>query len=212
MSLNILKNGSPSDLAAVKKFVKKADVLIKRQPDCAIRYKNIVAAFDIETSRLEDVEQSIMYIWQIDIDNQFVIYGRTWDDYRYFLLEIESVLEPAEHLILYVHNLAYEFQFLTGVFYFAKDDVFAVDSRRPLYARWDNHIEYRCSYIHSNMSLEKFCQSVGAPITKGVGLLDYDKVRFPWTPLRDTELEYCVRDVSALVAAIKIEMEKMAIH
>lgn len=208
MCLNILRNGLPSDLAAVKSFVKKADVLIKRQPDGAIRYKNIVAAFDIETSRLEDVEQSIMYIWQLDIDNQFVIYGRMWDDYRYFLSEIESVLEMSEHLILYVHNLAYEFQFLTGVFNFKKDNVFAVDSRRPLYARWDNHIEYRCCYIHSNMSLEKFCQSVGAPITKGVGLLDYDKVRFPWTLLTESELEYCIRDVSALVAAIKIEMEK----
>ena len=47
MSINILRNGLQSDLAAVKSFLKKADVLIKSQPDCAIRYKNIVAAFDI---------------------------------------------------------------------------------------------------------------------------------------------------------------------
>lgn len=208
MSINILKLGYKSDLDSVKRFIKEAGIVVKRQPDCAIRYKNLVAAFDIETTRLEDVEQSIMYIWQIDIENQFVIYGRTWDDYRYFLSEIETVLNTSVHLILYVHNLAYEFQFLSGVFYFKKDDVFAIDSRRPLYVRWDNHIEYRCSYIHSNMSLEKFCQSVGAPITKGTGLLDYDKKRFPWTQLSSTELEYCVRDVSSLVSAIKIEMKK----
>ena len=208
MSINILKLGCKSDLVSVKRFIKEAGVVVKRQPDCAIRYKNLVSAFDIETSRLEDVEQSIMYIWQIDIDNQFVIYGRTWDEYRYFLTEIETVLNTSEHLILYVHNLAYEFQFLSGVFNFEKDNVFAIDSRRPLYVRWDNHIEYRCSYIHSNMSLEKFCQSVGAPITKGTGLLDYNKTRFPWTELSSMELEYCVRDVSALVSAIKIEMEK----
>ena len=30
-------------------------------------YKNCLCAFDIETTRLEDIEQSIMYIWQFSI-------------------------------------------------------------------------------------------------------------------------------------------------
>ena len=36
---------------------------------------------------------------------------------------------------------------------------------------------------------------------------DYSKVRFPWTPLTDYELEYCVTDVQSLVECMKIKMD-----
>lgn len=44
----------------------------------------IISAFDIETTRLKDIEQSFMYVWQwcFAIDNiAYVIIGRTWSDF-----------------------------------------------------------------------------------------------------------------------------------
>ena len=47
-------------------------------------YKDLICAFDIETTRITEIEQSIMYVWQFailfpgennDID---IIMGRTW--------------------------------------------------------------------------------------------------------------------------------------
>ena len=33
------------------------------------KYKNLVCAFDIETSTLPDMEQAVMYIWQFQVDD-----------------------------------------------------------------------------------------------------------------------------------------------
>ena len=49
-----------------------------------IVYADCVSSFDIETTRLEEVEQSVMYIWQFAIE-ETVIYGRTWRDFEVFL-------------------------------------------------------------------------------------------------------------------------------
>ena len=57
-----------------------------------IDYMNIISSFDIETSRIKEIEQAIMYIWQwcfwkSETDYKIVI-GRTWDDFLYFCAEI----------------------------------------------------------------------------------------------------------------------------
>ena len=40
------------------------------------QYKDIVTAFDIETTRLPELEQTVMYIWQWCFGDQFVVIGR----------------------------------------------------------------------------------------------------------------------------------------
>jgi hypothetical protein len=46
-----------------------------------VRFADCVCAFDIETTRLTEIEQSIMYVWQFCIDftggEDLVIMGRT---------------------------------------------------------------------------------------------------------------------------------------
>lgn len=168
------------------------------------KYMDCVCAFDIETSTLPDMEQAIMYIWQFQIDDYCTVIGRTWEEYFEFMRRIREEIRP-NLLCIYVHNLSFEFQFLKGRYDFETDEVFAVDSRKVLKCTMFNTFEYRCSYLHSNMSLDAFTHRMGVPDAK-LHDFDYDKIRYPWTPLSEDELAYCVNDVRGLVQALKKEM------
>ena len=170
--------------------------LSKRILDC-------VCAFDIETTRLADIEQSIMYIWQFQIDC-YTIIGRTWDEFRLFLYKLRAALK-GRTMIIFVHNLSFEFQFLRGILPFQPKDIFAVERRKILYAVY-YCFEFRCSYLLSNMSLDLFTRKMQVEIPKLTGF-DYTKTRYPWSELTDFELDYATTDVKALVSAVKKLLE-----
>lgn len=171
------------------------------------QYKDIVTAFDIETTRLADIDQTVMYIWQWCFGDRFVVIGRTWDEFLDFMEVIQSALQDGERLYCAVHNLSYEFHFLRGIHEFAAKDVFAIKSRKVLSALW-GQVEFRCSYIHSNMSLGEFCDKMHVQHRKLSGdEYDYNKTRYPWTPMSERELQYCINDVVGLVEALTAEMQ-----
>lgn len=168
------------------------------------KYLRSVCAFDIETSNLPDMEQSIMYIWQFQLDELLTIYGRTWDEFIIFLQKVKQQIGN-NVMVIYVHNLSFEFQFLKGIYAFESSEVFATAPRTILKCTMFDSFEFRCSYLHSNMSLAAFTKKMGVPDPKLSGF-DYSKVRYPWTDLTEFELRYCVNDVKGLVQAIKREM------
>lgn len=177
-----------------------------------ISYYNVPAAFDIETSSfyMNEEKNADMYIWQFGILN-WVTYGRTWDEFISFIKVLSNVLDlsPDMKLIVYVHNLAYEWQWMRKRFKW--DKVFFLDERKPVYAQTGG-IEFRCSLKLSSKSLAK----VGDDLVKykehkHVGDLDYQLNRFHSTPLTEEELGYCEADIRVLLAYIqeKIENEGM---
>ena len=182
-----------------------------------IEYFNIPASFDIETTSFiaskdengEPVKAATMYIWQLGL-NGTVIYGRTWDEFDNVINELVDYLELSSkrHLLIYVHNLGYEFQFIRKRFEW--DKVFAIKQRRPVYAICGG-IEFRCSLFLSNYSLEYIGKNLlhKYPVEKLVGNLDYSKIRHSKTPLTDEELAYCINDVKVVMSYIqeKIEMD-----
>lgn len=173
-----------------------------------VYYKEIICAFDIETSRIPEIEQSIMYVWQLQLGLDTTIIGREWHEFTDLLQTMSSMLEENEYIVLFVHNLSYEFQFLRGIYDFQQHEVFALKSRSVLKCTMYDHIEFRCSYIHANMGLDAFTKKFGVENAKLDGqAFNYNKVRFPWTTLTDNELQYCINDVKGLVQAITIEME-----
>lgn len=167
------------------------------------KYLNVVCAFDIETTRVQD-DYSIMYIWQFQVGPNDTIIGRNWHEFKIAMQRLLSCLDDDIYICAYVHNLAYEFSFLRGIYNFKEEEVFAVQPRRPLRVDMYDHIEFRCSYLHTNMRLETYLAKMGVPDKKLS--YDYDKPRYPWTPLTDEELQYCIHDVKGLVEAIIVEM------
>lgn len=175
------------------------------------QYKDIIMAWDIETTRLPELDQSYMYIWQCAIyvpaygglePLYACIVGRTWEEFDYFVGMLEHAAGDS-WLVCWVHNLSFEFSFLRGRYRFEPDDVFAIKSRKVVKAML-RHIEFRCSYIHSNMSLDEYTSKMGVQHPKLT--YDYDKIRYPWTELSESEIAYCINDVLGLVEAIMIEM------
>ena len=168
-------------------------------------YKDIITAFDIETTYIKEIDESIMYIWQWQFGDKCTVIGRTWYELRLFIEKLEEFLGD-DRLVCFVHNLSFEFQYLSGIYDFDPEDVFAVDHRKVLKALLHKKIEYRCSYLQTNMSLRTFCEKMGV---KNYKLrMDYKKRRYWYTPLTNKELAYCVNDVIGLVQAIEKEMER----
>lgn len=170
---------------------------------------NIPASFDIETTTEMECGNAFayMYHWQMCIDTH-VIFGRTWNEFIEFLQKLKTILGigTGYKLVIYVHNLAYEWQFMRRFFNWKK--VFLLKPKQPLYAETEDGFIFRCSYKLSNMSLEKFCEnSAGVRFYKlsddamckhGYDPFDYSKIRTDVTPLTDNELAYMYNDVRGL--------------
>lgn len=190
------------------------------------RYLDVPMSFDIETSSFfidkktnstislleyekrlknnpkydnEVIKTSLCYIWQFAIDD-FIFIGRNLNDFVLFTKKINSLLNGV-NIIVYVHNLSFEFQFIRK--YFKWVDVFAMDNRKVLYAKTD-FITFKCSYLLSGKSLAKLCDDIHATkIEKLQGDLDYKLLRTEKTPLTAEELAYCYNDVLIVNAYIK---------
>ena len=195
----------------------------KRRAASKHRTVNAYCAFDIETSTiwlnkdhsLYDVH-SFMYVWQFQIE-EYTVKGRTWDEFFAFLemlkkslIEIATInhLGNTPYLIIWVHNLAYEWQFLSGLYPFTNEECFFRDTRKPIYCRMFDCFEYRCSYIQTNLSLAALCKQTGVKQKLSGQKFNYDKIRFPWTELTDFENEYTTTDVESLVKAMKYRVSR----
>lgn len=147
-----------------------------------------------------------MYIWQFGILN-WVTAGRTWDEFLFLMDAMQSILELSDstRLIVYVHNLAYEFQFMRKRFEW--DKLFFLDERKPVYALTGG-LEFRCSLKLSGKSLEKVGNDLQKyKVNKKVGDLDYQLIRTAKTPISVTELGYCEGDIRVLLAYIQEKIE-----
>lgn len=201
----------------LKDFLTDGDVLLAFTQEVPsgrhLHYINAPASFDIETSSFytdkgKDQEKvAIMYIWQFGI-NGAVIYGRTWAEFEDTIATIVShfSLNLSRRLLVYCHNLSFEFQFIKT--HFEWNHVFSLKPRVPIYAVTGG-IEFRCSYKLSNYSLEYLGNNLlhKYPVRKKVGDLDYSLIRHQKTELTTEELNYAIYDVYVVMAYIREKME-----
>ena len=184
---------------------------------------DLYCAFDIETSTvwLDSVREnynvhSFLYSWAFQIE-EYTFLGRYWEEFFEFLHRLQEALlfikkdyfcETEPKLVIWIHNAAYEFAFLSGLYPFRDDEVFFRDVRKPIYFSMFEIFEFRCSYIQTNLSLAMLCKQMGVPDKLSGQKYDYDKIRFPWTPLTEYEQEYIIRDVESLVQAMKKRVQQ----
>lgn len=146
--------------------------------------------------------RTCMYIWMLGI-NDVVYYGRYWDELKLFLLEIEK--NVPERKIIFVHNLAFEFQFLKSIFHF--QEVTARKSHKVMTALMrDYNIMFKCSYLMSNCALKFLPDLFKLPVKKMVGDLDYSLIRHNETELTEKELGYCEHDCLVVYHYILFEL------
>ena len=189
------------------------------------KFDNNIYTFDIETTsyivlddvvypaikynEIDDKEKercskcSLMYIWQFGI-NDVVYYGRTWDELKSFLSLINKDIPETKYL--FIHNQAFEFQFMKSVLKFT--DVMARKSHKVMTSFLEDYnFIVKCSYFMSNTALENLSKVFNLPVKKLVGDLDYNLIRTPATPLTDEEYGYCENDILVLYHYILRELE-----
>lgn len=179
------------------------------------KYFNVPCSFDIETSSFyrstgssEHEKTAIMYEWTFGIYGA-VIVGREWSEFVLMLetLSGELNLNSKKRLIVYVHNFAYEFQFMRK--WLEWDKVFSIDNRKPIYALTNTGVEFRCSYLLSGYSLAKLGDELRTyTVRKLTGALDYEKIRHSKTLMTEQEIAYCVNDVRVVMAYIAERIEQ----
>ena len=146
---------------------------------------------------------ALCYIWQFGV-NDTVFYGRKLEEFYLLVEELKTlVVNPT----IWVHNLAYEFQFLLNIF--EVNQVFARKPHKPIYAIM-NGVKFRCSYMLTRLSLEAWGKKVGKE-QKKTGQLDYTAIRTPYTVLTNEELEYCEYDILVMYSGL-IEYRKKYSH
>lgn len=175
-------------------------------------YRDIIITFDIETSTRRLPEPlAWMYHWQMCIDGK-VSFGRDWNSFQSLLMRLINFYNVSREtrLVIFVHNLSYEWQFMKD--FFEWESVFLTKEHTCLRAITVNGIEFRCSYFLTNQSLELFCENMavehmkvkGEQIDEEEGFnFDYTKIRTPSTPLTWQEKSYCYNDVAGLYEAVK---------
>ena len=150
---------------------------------------------------------ALPYIWQFSIDEQ-VYYGSEIQTF----LEVLKDLPEDMYYLCFVHNLSYEMVFLENILEIS--DVFARAPHKPMKLTPDEfpYVEFRCSYMLSGLSLEKWGKDLG--VEKLTGELEYNYMRTPFyydpasdqitgTPLFDYELDYAEQDCRVVYAGIK---------
>lgn len=150
------------------------------------------------------------YIWQFSI-NENVYYGRYLKDFPLFLDIVFSTWTHDKPPIIWVHNLAWEWQFINEYLNINLASVFARTARKPMKFLTYQYgstasIEFRCSYMLTRLSLETWGNELGVP--KLVGALDYCIIRTPLTKLSDLELKYCEMDCIVVYNGIKQFLKK----
>ena len=174
-----------------------------------IEYLNVPCCFDIESTSITDDEGNkiaFMYAFTLNINGRH-IEGRTWDEFFKFLDIIKEYysLNDKRRIIIYIHNLAFEFQFFKCRFNW--DKVFALSSRQTVKAISEG-IEFRCSFVLSGYNLANLGDKLHKyKVKKMVGDLDYSKIRHSSTPLTDKEWNYIYHDGLVVTAWIKERME-----
>lgn len=163
--------------------------------------------FDIECYT-ESEELAYMYMWQVCFCGRVCV-GRTWEEFRAFFRKMGELFDAnaRRRVVVYVHFLAYEFQFIKE--FFEIKEVFARDRKKPIrfvgtLKGTEYVFEFRCSFFLSNMSLAKFMENSKLCEYKKLDGDDfnYTEKRTPFTPLTDMQLAYGYVDVAGLEQSI----------
>lgn len=167
---------------------------------------------DTEASTIpyNDTWYGFLYSYQILISNT-VFLLRERNDFFAFMYRVSHYFhDHGRVMVCYVHNLSYEWQFFKTMLEIDRESVFALQSRKiAKFSLCEGALEFRCSYLLSNMSLEKFTENYCEPTyRKDKELIDYEIIRYPWSDLTQEVIYYSLMDVITLKEAIKVLMHR----
>lgn len=184
------------------------------------RLNEVFIMLDTETSKSGPDQQlpdgryltndNYIVAWSLSINvyglDIATVWGDSPDQITPFLLRIHECMR-GNKTIIYLHNLAYDWQFLRKWVYRAFGEPVAQLNTKPHYPvnlDFSNGITLRDSLILAQRSIEKWSKDLNAPNGKAVGAWDYDRIRHQREELSEEELKYIECDVLAGVECLAI--------
>lgn len=228
----LMKNGmiTPTDFLERIKNCDWSNFIVRTEN---AEYLNVASAFDTENTTFFYNDKKVIdantysklikkdrekykpgattYIWMFGLCG-LVTYGRTTEEFVDFSEKLTEYFRKVNGglyitIPVYVHNLAYDFAFIHKYFNFEK--VFSLEKRKPLTARTERGIEFRCSYLMTGVGLAKLAEKCTKyHNVKMIGDLNYDLLRHSKTNLTEKELKYCENDVRVIMNYITEQIEK----
>lgn len=180
-----------------------------------IAFYNYPCSFDIETTTVvpgqlgytagpDAAPVAFPYLFQWCIYGR-VIMVRTYEqavDVFDWLAEAFKT-DDITHLIIFVHNLGYEWAFFRDIWDVLPDECFALDEHHPVTIMLRSGLMIRDSYKMTNMSLQTLTKDWSPRWKKEPELMDYYLQRTPYDELDEQTLIYSALDVLSLSDAMR---------
>lgn len=165
-----------------------------------VKYATDFICLDTETSKIDECTGWV-YQWAICIKQHIFVYGRKPSELIELLEKLAEhyQLNDSKRIIIYVHNLQYDFSYLKRYLmkYDPCIDVLAIDNHTVLTA---DILGFRliCSYKLTNLSLNVLSDKYAKKYIKAVGEIDYQIVRYQDSELSvDKDWLYMFSDVAS---------------
>lgn len=185
------------------------------------KYSNIIYAFDIETStyKIDDRFLSLVYLAGAkgieckpneitknninDYATKYIVM-RDYNDINNWLIKLNHLSKNNRvTTLIFIHNFAYEFSFFQNLSFikdnFSNENLMALNTRQPFKLTCD-HIEFRCSYKFTGLSLQALGKNLG--MEKLVDTKDYNVLYTPLSKLPIEEYIYNERDLDITLLAV----------
>ena len=179
----------------------------------ARNYFNTFATFDIETTKLENELWNIKkpeqehyfnytFCWSFWIEDKF-IFGRSIDDF-FRMLDACRVFLADTVLLIFVHNLAFEFNNNIDYFFGSEwIEGFWRNATTPLFIRLKS-FEFRCTAQLTHKSLKQIGNEIKLEKLED---FDYSRKLGIYDELSGNDIDYSMRDVKILWLFVQKEMK-----
>lgn len=185
---------------------------ISKSGKSKIKYLDTYIALDTETAHNHDIEKPIAWVYQW----AFLFDGKMYSG-RYVTELVQQLHQIAldceaggnKRIVCYVHNLSYDITYLHKFLiqeFNTEPKILAIKPHKIL-TYIIGGIEFRCSYLLSNMSLDKWAEHLNCTHKKLVGAINYDKIITPNDTLTETQWDYQYEDVYTLSECIDKTLE-----
>ena len=165
------------------------------------KFMSDIITFDIESTNIHEIQQSVMYLWSCCI-NGHTVGGRTWHEFMKLLAKIDKAYTSyKQDVLIWIHNFSFEQTFMSP-YIDMTEKVFATAAHKPIYST-ENSFErfsFRCSLMLTNQSLDSLTAEFTEHKQHG---FNYDLYRHWDTELTEEELKYSEYDTLSLYHAIK---------
>lgn len=180
-------------------------------------YSDCIIMADTETSKgdLKGIAENHVCAFTISIrayhENIVTLYGNKPSEFVECLQKLQKYI-AGDKLIIYFHNLAYDWVFLRKFImaeYGTPVKMLATKPHYPIYIEFNNGLIIKDSLILSQRSLEKWAKDLDVDDQKAVGKWDYLKIRNQEEIFSPDELEYIEHDTLAGVECIDKTMTQL---